>query len=132
MTGDTAPGIVYDASPELLTLTPRGPRTPALAGTPVESVHVFHSDANGRTGVWECTPGRFDSVRSGDSELMHFVAGKGTITSADGTVHEIRPGVVLVAPDGWRGTWDIRETVRKVYTIWTAPTVTPTTTGTPS
>lgn len=49
---------------------------------------------------------------------MHFLSGAGTITTADGTVHEIRPGVVLVAPDGWRGTWDIRETVRKVYTIW--------------
>ena len=25
---------------------------------------------------------------------------------------------VLITPDGWRGTWEITETVRKVYTIW--------------
>ena len=112
------PAIVYDAAPETLELTVRSPRTPALAGTPVESVHVLHSDAGGRSGIWECTPGSFDSARIGDTELMHFLAGAGTITTADGTVHEIRPGVVLVAPDGWRGTWMIRETVRKVYTIW--------------
>lgn len=118
MTG-TPRSIVYEAAPETLALTVRGPRTPALAGAPVESVSVLHSDAGGRSGVWECTPGRFDSARDGDTELMHFVAGEGTITSADGTVHEIHPGVVLVAPNGWRGTWDIRETVRKVYTIWT-------------
>lgn len=120
MTGATTQGIVYDAAPETMALTFLGPRTPALAGTPVESVNVLHRDGCGRSGVWECTPGRFDSARDGDTELMYFVAGEGKITSADGTVHEIRPGVVLVAPDGWRGTWDIRKTVRKVYTIWSA------------
>ncbi|MCV7161165.1 DUF861 domain-containing protein [Mycolicibacterium brisbanense] len=80
---------------------------------------MLHRNSVGRSGIWECTPGSFDSARTGDTELMHFIAGAGTITTADGTVHEIRPGVVLVAPDGWRGTWVIRETVRKVYTIWT-------------
>lgn len=126
MTAATPLGIVYDSAPETMTLTLLGPRSPVLSGAPVESAHVLHRDGNGRSGVWECTPGRFDSARDGDTELMHFVAGAGTITSADGTVHEIRPGVVLVAPDGWRGTWDIRETVRKVYTIWNAPTLTKT------
>lgn len=119
MSGSTTPAIVYDADPATVELTVRGPRTPALTGAPVESVHVLHNDAGGRSGIWECTPGSFDSARNGDTELMHFLAGAGTITTADGTVHDIRPGVVLVAPDGWRGTWDIRETVRKVYTIWT-------------
>lgn len=120
--GTGSAAIVYDAAPERMALTVLGRRTPALAGAPVESVRVLHRDEGGRSGVWECTPGRFDSAREGDTELMHFVAGEGTITSADGTVHEIRPGVVLVAPDGWRGTWDIRKTVRKVYTIWTTGT----------
>lgn len=132
MTDSPTPAIVYDPAPDIMSLTVRGPRVPALSGTPVESARVLHSDAGGRSGVWECTPGRFDSARDGDTELMHFVAGKGTITSADGTVHDIRPGVVLVAPDGWRGTWDIRETVRKIYTIWSAPTPPSTTTGDPS
>lgn len=129
------PAIVYDAAPESLELDRLGPHKGTQSGTPVESFRVLHRDAGGRSGVWECTPGRFDSARSGDTELMHFIAGVGTITTADGTVHEIRPGVVLIAPDGWRGTWDIRETVRKVYTIWnvpapaSAPTPDPTTTG---
>ena len=118
MTGATTQAIIYAANPETLELTVRGAHKGTLAGAPVESVLVLHNDSGGRSGVWECTPGRFDSARDGDTELMYFVAGAGTITSVDGTVHEIRPGVVLVAPDGWRGTWDIRETVRKVYTIW--------------
>ncbi|CAN5595746.1 cupin domain-containing protein [soil metagenome] len=101
-------------------MTVRGPHKGTLTGAPVESVHVLHSDTGGRSGIWECTPGSFASTRNGDTELMHFLSGAGTITAADGTVHDIRPGVVLVAPDGWRGTWDIRETVRKVYTIWSS------------
>ena len=125
MTGTTIPAIVYSAEPATLGLTVRGPHKGTVAGAPVESVHVLLSDAGGRSGVWECTPGSFDSVRNGDTELMHFLSGAGTITTVDGTVHEIRPGVVLVAPDGWRGTWVIRETVRKVYTIWnTGPAAT--------
>jgi uncharacterized protein len=113
--------IVYDEAPLSISLTVRGPRTPAISGAPVESVHVYHDDGQARTGVWECTPGSFESARKGDTEVMHFVAGAGTITSADGTSYEIRPGAVIVAPDGWSGVWDIRETARKVYTIWNTP-----------
>jgi uncharacterized protein len=114
--------IVYGDDPLTLSLTERGPRTPALSGEPVESVHVWHDDGSARTGVWECTPGSFESARRGDTEVMHFVAGAGTITSADGTVHDIHPGAVIVAPDGWSGVWDIRETARKVYVIWNTVT----------
>lgn len=122
MTQSTSPSIVFDAAPQAMSLTVRGPRTPSLAGGPVESVHEWHNDGQARTGVWECTPGSFESARDGDTEVMHFVAGEATITSADGTSCEIRPGSVIVAPDGWSGVWDIRQTVRKVYTIWnTAP-----------
>ncbi len=120
MTPELAASIVYGEDPLSLSLTERGPRTPALSGEPVESVHVWHDDGRARTGVWECTPGSFESARKGDTEVMHFVAGAGTITSADGTVYEIRPGAVIVAPDGWSGVWDIRETARKVYVIWNA------------
>jgi uncharacterized cupin superfamily protein len=127
MTGPTIPAIAYDADPATLKLTVRGPHKGAFAGAPVESVHVLHSDAGGRSGVWECTPGSFDSARNGDAEMMHFVVGAGTITTADGTAHEIRPGVVLVAPDGWRGTWVVSQTVRKVYTIWNTENHTSTT-----
>ncbi|MEA2485690.1 MAG: uncharacterized protein QOD46_801, partial [Actinomycetota bacterium] len=36
----------------------------------------------------------------------------------DGTKYEVAPGVLLVTPDGWKGRWEIRQTVRKIYTIW--------------
>lgn len=122
MPQDSAVSIVYGEALTSMSLTVRGPRTPAISGEPVESVHVWHDDGRGRAGVWECTPGSFESARNGDTEVMHFIAGAGTITSDDGTVYEIRPGAVIVAPDGWKGVWDIRETARKVYTIWSTAT----------
>ena len=71
-----------------------------------------------KTGIWECTPGSFPSRRDGVCELMHFVSGDATvIDERDGTRHWIGPGAVLFVPDGWRGRWEIRETVRKTYVI---------------
>jgi uncharacterized cupin superfamily protein len=94
-----------------------GPRAGATRGEPVESGRTLTSDGVVETGVWEVTPGTFPGAKDSICELMHFVAGRGTITSADGTVTTIGPGVVMFTPDGWRGTWDVEETVRKTYVI---------------
>jgi uncharacterized cupin superfamily protein len=70
------------------------------------------------TGLWECTPGRFQrQVASG--EVMHILAGAGRFEpEAPGqpTV-EFRAGDTLVFPPETFGVWDIRETVRKVYVM---------------
>ena len=89
----------------------------ALSGAPYESWHVIHDDGRVEIGVWEVTPGTFRGEKNGVYESMHFVAGSGTITGDDGVVTEIGPGVVMFCPDGWVGVWDVRETIRKTYTI---------------
>lgn len=94
-----------------------GPRAGATSGEPVESLRRLWSDDVVETGVWEVTPGTFPGVKDGICELMHFAAGRGTITGDDGTVTRIGPGVVMFTPDGWRGTWDVEETVRKTYVV---------------
>ena len=78
---------------------------------------VLYGDARMESGIWEVTPGVFDAAHGAYVEFMHFVAGEATITAADGAVHEVRPGVALTVPPGWRGRWEVRETVRKVYVI---------------
>lgn len=90
----------------------------AISGDPYESWHVISDDGRVELGVWEVTPGSFRGTKEGVYELMHFVAGAGTITDDEG-VTEIRPGVVMLCPDGWSGIWDVRETVRKTYAIVT-------------
>ena len=89
----------------------------AVAGEPYESWRVISDDGRVELGIWEVTPGSFRGETDGIYEQMHFVAGRGTITDADGVVTEVAPGVVMLCPDGWSGVWDVRETVRKTYTI---------------
>lgn len=95
-----------------------GPKPGAFAGEPVESAITVHADERMEIGVWECTPGSFPSVKDGISEVMQFVAGEATILGEDGALHEIGPGSLLVTPDGWRGTWHVRQTVRKAFVTW--------------
>ena len=103
--------------PREISLTVVGPKPNTLDGNPIESVHEVHTEDRLEVGVWEVTPGSFKTAKDGISELMHFVSGSGTIVGDDGTTTTIGPGVVLITPDGWSGTWHVRETVRKVYAI---------------
>jgi uncharacterized protein len=89
----------------------------AVAGEPYESWHVISDDGQVELGIWEVTPGSFRGETDGIYEQMHFVAGSGVITDGEGVATEIRPGVVMLCPDGWSGTWDVRETVRKTYAV---------------
>ncbi|HMS61558.1 MAG TPA: cupin domain-containing protein [Solirubrobacteraceae bacterium] len=95
-----------------------GPKPGAFAGAPVESAITIHEDERLEIGVWACTPGSFPSFKDGISEVMQFVAGEATIVGEDGALHEIGPGALLFTPDGWRGTWHVRQTVRKAFVIW--------------
>jgi uncharacterized protein len=99
-----------------IVLTSQGARANATSGRPVESKHVLYEDLSTEVGVWEVTPGAFPARKDGVWEMMQFVSGRGRIIHASG-VTEIEPGVVLFTPDGWTGTWEVEETVRKVYVL---------------
>jgi uncharacterized protein len=98
-------------------LAPTAAMPGAAPGTARTAELVLYEDERTETGVWEVTPGAFDAAHGQYLEFMHFVAGDATITAADGAVHEVRPGVALTVPPGWRGRWEVRETVRKTYVI---------------
>ena len=89
----------------------------AVSGEPYESWRVISDDGRVELGIWAVTPGSFHGSNEGSYEQMHFVAGRGTITAADGTVTQIRPGVIMLCRDGWSGLWDVSETVRKTYAV---------------
>lgn len=116
-TSATAPAV-FSRELEQISLQRSGPRQGATAGEPEESELELYNDGRVEVGVWECTPGEFPSVKDGITEQMLFLAGDATIVDDDGTTYQIRPGSLIVTPDGWRGRWEIRETVRKLYTIW--------------
>ncbi|GAA2576139.1 cupin domain-containing protein [Dactylosporangium fulvum] len=70
-----------------------------------------------KSGIWEATPGLLRGKREGWAEICHIISGRATVTTEGGDAVELGPGDVLVLPDGWRGTWEIHETVRKFYAL---------------
>lgn len=73
-------------------------------------------DGSSETGIWNCTPGTWHCHVTKD-EFCHFLAGECTYTGEDGQVIEVRPGTIAFFPEDWKGTCEVRETVRKVYMI---------------
>lgn len=51
------------------------------------------------------------------TEFCHTIKGHWILTSADGVVTEIKAGDSFAFPKGWKGTSEVVETVRKVFTI---------------
>ncbi|MGV9799086.1 cupin domain-containing protein [Mycobacterium sp. NPDC003449] len=92
------------------------PKPTSISGQLESSVDVWADDVAG-SGVWECGPGEFTADRSGATEVCHIISGSGTVVGEDGTRAEIGPGSLLVLPRGWRGTWMVRETIRKTYVL---------------
>jgi uncharacterized cupin superfamily protein len=94
------------------------PKPTSTTGQQEASAELWTSpDGATEVGVWECDPGTFTAVRDGMAEVCQILSGRATITGEDGTVAEVGPGSTLVLPDGWRGTWQVHETVRKTYVM---------------
>lgn len=107
-------------------LEPSGSPSRIVAGTPQCAEKVLVASDGVEIGVWEVTAGCFLSAKPDSGEVMHFLAGSGTLTHQDGSVTDIGPGITVSLQPGWSGEWNVVETVRKVYAIYpqtpTAPT----------
>ncbi|MGZ0711862.1 cupin domain-containing protein (plasmid) [Coraliomargarita sp. W4R53] len=102
-------------------LAPSAAPVRIVSGTPTCRELVMVDNGDVEIGVWEVTPGVFDSVKDGIGEVVQFVYGAGRIVHPNGSVSPIAPGVVVEFEEGWKGTWYIEETTRKLYTIYRAP-----------
>lgn len=91
------------------------------SGEPRASMLELYRDDVVECGVWEVTPGEFAGENVGFGEHMHVLCGEATVTSEDGATAELHAGVSFVARAGWRGHWEVRETLRKIYVIWKMP-----------
>jgi len=74
----------------------------------------FYEEGNLFAGTWQCEPGKhkldFDVM-----EFCHLLKGHWVLTSEAGVVTEIKAGDSWIFPKGWKGTAEVKETIRKVY-----------------
>ena len=74
-------------------------------------------DSRAEAGIWECTAGPSYWVQE-ENEVIYVLSGTLTVTPDGGEPTDIGPGDVAVFPLGWKGAWQLHETVRKVYVIF--------------
>ncbi len=96
-------------------LEPWGPRDGANAGNPQTSGQILFSGNGMLAGVWECTPGGWDTVDRPATEAMLFLTGSARITTQGAASVIFKAGDTFVLPKGWNGRWEVLETVRKFF-----------------
>ena len=65
-------------------------------------------------GIWECTPGTWTRLVM-DAEISSFVKGHALFHRDDGDTIDIKAGDSFYFDNNSKGTWEVIETVRKVY-----------------
>lgn len=102
---------------ELTHLEDWGSLAEATGDTMTTSGVTLWSEGDVETGIWECTPGASRWLLE-TNELVYVVKGRMTVTADGGDAIELNAGDTATFPKGWSGTWDIHETLRKVYAIF--------------
>ncbi|MGW2512333.1 cupin domain-containing protein [Streptomyces scopuliridis] len=116
MTAIPAVALLADASSAAL--PPARPKPTGTVGQQ-ETARVLWQSPDGlvEVGVWECDPGQFTSTREGYDEVCQVLAGSATVRTEGGEAIKLHTGSTLTMPAGWRGTWQVHETLRKVYVV---------------
>jgi uncharacterized cupin superfamily protein len=71
------------------------------------------AEGQGEVGIWEAGPGIDTDVET--DEIFVVLYGSGSVTFADGSRIELRPGTLVRLRAGDRTTWQITERLRKLY-----------------
>jgi uncharacterized cupin superfamily protein len=81
---------------------------------------AFYTSVDGQIicGMWECEPGssRWEFLDRG--EFIHVLSGRMTVQRDGEDPVELTAGSSVVFPIGWTGVWQVRETLRKVFTVY--------------
>ncbi|MGH3496608.1 MAG: cupin domain-containing protein [Nocardioidaceae bacterium] len=87
-------------------------------GEPMQTAGLqLWSEGPASAGIWECTAGPSRWLLE-THEVIQLIKGSMTVTPDGGEPLKISLGDTAVFPKGWSGTWEIHETLRKVYAIF--------------
>ena len=98
-------------------LGPLTTRTNPLHDNPSSAHHTFYSVGPTDVGFWMCTPGSFHVIEQQSTECFHVLEGVFFLSNADGSATRCVAGDTVMLPKGWKGYWDVIETVKKLWVI---------------
>jgi len=81
---------------------------------PLQTDNGFFEQGNLVAGTWECEVGVLE-LDLDVTEFCHLIEGHWKFTSESGQVTEVKAGDSWVFPNGWKGTAEVLQKVRKVY-----------------
>ena len=89
-----------------------------VAGEPRHRTWNLETSADGKTfaGVWESSPGTWRTEYE-EWEFCTFLTGECILTDGGAEPVRLKAGDSFVIRPGFRGTWEVVETTRKLYVI---------------
>ncbi len=87
----------------------------SVSGEPRDGAMEVATFGDVEIGVWEMTPGTATDVET--DEVFIVLAGAATVTFDDGEVLTLKPGSLCRLHEGQRTSWNVTETLRKVYLV---------------
>ncbi len=90
-----------------------------LKGDPQQTVYNHYNSPceQFNAGVWEGEPGQWQ-VSYTEHEYCEIVHGVSVLRDENGQAKTLRAGDRFVIPAGFKGTWEVLETCRKIYVIF--------------
>lgn len=95
-----------------------------LKGNPLRSTREFFSAPQGdlSCGIWACEPGAWQiAFAEGKDEFFCILEGRIRITDSEGIAIEFGPGEACVIPQGFCGSFEVLQAVRKYYVVLERP-----------
>jgi hypothetical protein len=89
------------------------------SGDPKERGRSFYADQTGQldAGVWECEPNRHEIASAPYDEFVYLLQGRVDVIDEQGAAETFKAGDSFLMPRGCRCTWDVKESVRKLYVV---------------
>jgi uncharacterized protein len=110
-----APALIQAAT--MTELEDWGPLEEATGPEMKTSGYTFWEDGPSSSGVWVCSPGP-SYWELDTNEFVHIIGGSMTVTADGGEAVTLKSGDTMMFPRGWKGAWEIHETLRKLYVIF--------------
>ncbi|MFM7650255.1 MAG: cupin domain-containing protein [Acidimicrobiaceae bacterium] len=94
------------------------PSAEPLTGEIMTRAKVFLDNPTVTAGTWECEPGasRWEFTTRG--EVIYVLSGRMTVHQDGDDPVELTAGSSCIFPIGWKGTWTVHETLRKVFVVY--------------